>query len=128
MVLRSKQTGMATADLLPLACPRLPTQPALFPLPPAGRTLLQRSGRSPDDISSIVLVERGASYIQSDAILRIASGLGAPLPLVAAALGALPRPVRDTFYDCVADNRYNLFGRTASCRLSDPRFEERFVS
>lgn len=73
-------------------------------------------------------MERGASYIQSDAILRIASGLGAPLPLVAAALGVLPQPVRDTFYDCVADNRYNLFGRTASCRLSDPRFEERFVS
>ena len=28
----------------------------------------------------------------------------------------------------VAANRYNLFGRTDSCRLSDPRFEERFIS
>jgi predicted DCC family thiol-disulfide oxidoreductase YuxK len=28
----------------------------------------------------------------------------------------------------VANNRYNLFGRTPSCRLSDPRFEERFLS
>lgn len=96
---------------------------------PAGRALLQRSGRAPDDISSIVLVEpEGRSYIKSDAVLRIAGRLGAPLPLVAAALGAFPRPVKDGFYDFVADNRYSFFGRTPSCRLSDPRFEERFIS
>ena len=114
--------------LLPKTLPSVPTQPALLPLPLAGRTLLQRSGRSPDDISSIVLVEQETSYIKSDAILRIASGLGAPLPLVAAALGALPRPAKDGFYDFVAASRYNFFGRTNSCRLSDPRFEERFIA
>lgn len=98
-------------------------------LPPApGRALLQRSGRAPDDISSIVLVEQQGSYIKSDAILRIAGGLHMPLPLVAAVLGVLPRPVKDGFYDAVADNRYNFFGRTSACRLSDPRFEERFIS
>lgn len=73
-------------------------------------------------------MEQEGSFIKSDAILRIASGLGAPLPLVAAALGALPRPAKDGFYDLVADNRYSFFGRTTSCRLSDPRFEERFIS
>lgn len=148
-----------------------------------GRALLRRAGRSPDDISSIVLVERQAAYTKSAAILRIAAGLQAPLPLVAAALDVFPRPFKDWFYDqvgttcrrglraalagrrrpqsvlwgtahvnavpsagrgasvprcillapivlClqVADNRYSIFGRTSACRLSDPRFEDRFVS
>lgn len=95
---------------------------------PAGRALLQRSGRSPDDISSIVLVEAGASYIKSAAILRIAAGLQLPLPLVAAALDTFPRFFKDGVYDQIADNRYKIFGRSQSCRLSDARFAERFVS
>ncbi|KAL4425540.1 hypothetical protein ABPG75_009556 [Micractinium tetrahymenae] len=94
----------------------------------AGRALLRRAGRSPDDISSIVLVEQDAAHIKSAAILRIAAGLQAPLPVVAAALDVFPRPFKDWFYDQVADNRYSFFGRTSACRLSDPRFDERFVS
>lgn len=66
----------------------------------AGRALLRRAGRSPDDISSIVLVDgQGAAYTKSAAILRIAAGLQAPLPLVAAALDVFPRPFKDWFYD-----------------------------
>lgn len=96
---------------------------------PAGRALLQRSGRAPDDISSIVLVEREGSYVKSAAVLRIATRLRAPLPLVAAALNSgFPLPFKDFVYDTVANNRYNLFGRTQSCRLSDPRFDDRFLS
>ena len=44
----------------------------------AGRRLLQRCGRSPDDISSIVLVEAaGGSYTKASAVLRIAQRLRA---------------------------------------------------
>jgi hypothetical protein len=60
-----------------------------------------RCGRAPDDISSIVLVEENSHHIKSDAILRIASGLAVPFPLVAAALLPMPHFVRDTFYDQV---------------------------
>ena len=60
-----------------------------------------RCGRSPDDISSIVLVEEGGHYTKSDAVLRIATRLGLPLPVVAAALMPLPHFIRDTFYDQV---------------------------
>ncbi|EFN57530.1 hypothetical protein CHLNCDRAFT_143135 [Chlorella variabilis] len=94
----------------------------------AGRQLLQRSGRQPDDISSIVLVERGGSYIKAAAVLRIAQRLRAPLPLVAAALDVFPFPFKDAVYGQVANNRYLLFGRTNACRLSDPRFDDRFLS
>jgi predicted DCC family thiol-disulfide oxidoreductase YuxK len=60
-----------------------------------------RCGRAPDDISSIVLVEEGQHYIKSDAILRIASRLALPMPLVAAALMPFPYFIKDTFYDQV---------------------------
>lgn len=133
-------------------------------------------------------VERHASHTKSAAVLRIAAGLQAPLPLVSAALDfTFPQFFKDAVYDqaslpcggderagdgtgscgwclpaaplatravpcCnanrvllasaplltvpptaprppqIADNRYSLFGRTSACRLSDPRFEERFVS
>lgn len=68
----------------------------------AGRALLQRSGRDPEDISSIVFVEPSGSYTKSAAILRIAERLRAPLPLVAAALGAFPGFFKDAVYDQVS--------------------------
>ena len=46
-----------------------------------GRALLQRSGRQPDDISSIVLVEEYKACFKSDAVLRIAKNLRAPFPV-----------------------------------------------
>ncbi|XP_024516609.1 DCC family protein At1g52590, chloroplastic isoform X1 [Selaginella moellendorffii] len=49
----------------------------------AGRALLERSGRSRDDISSIVLVEKQRSYIKSEAVLRIAHYLDEPYPSLA---------------------------------------------
>ena len=34
---------------------------------------------------------------------------------------------RDFVYDAIADNRYNVMGKQATCRLYDDRFRERFV-
>lgn len=95
---------------------------------PAGRALLKRCGRAPDDISSIVLVEKDRHFIRSEAILRIGVRLNAPLPALAALGLPTPLPLRDWLYDQVARNRYSLFGRTPQCRLSDKRFEERFIA
>lgn len=93
-----------------------------------GRTLLQRNGRAPDDISSIVLVDRNRAYIKSEAILRIGQQLEMPLPILTTLVFPLPLFFRDTVYDFIASNRYLVFGRTESCRLSDERFADRFVS
>jgi predicted DCC family thiol-disulfide oxidoreductase YuxK len=96
-----------------------------------GRALLVRHGRAADDISSIVLVERDRCYTKSEAVLRIAQRLqdrvGA-LPLLGFAGLWAPGFVRDTVYDFIAANRYTVFGRADACRLSDGRFEERFVA
>jgi predicted DCC family thiol-disulfide oxidoreductase YuxK len=94
---------------------------------PAGRSLLQRSGRAPDDISSIVLVEPTAAYIKSEAILRIAKLLEMPFPLLAGLGMLVPLGLRDVMYDGVANNRYSFFGLSTECRMSDDRFYDRFV-
>ncbi|GLI64967.1 hypothetical protein VaNZ11_008374 [Volvox africanus] len=94
----------------------------------AGRRLLTRCGRSPNDISSIVLVEKDRHFVRSEAILRIGAALRVPLPLLAALGFPVPLLLRDTLYDAIANNRYSFFGRTDTCRLRDAgNFADRFL-
>ncbi|KAJ1282368.1 hypothetical protein BS78_03G046600 [Paspalum vaginatum] len=85
----------------------------------SGRKLLQRSGRSPDDISSVVLVEKDRSYIKSEAVLRIMEYLNLPFPQLAIFLKFVPLFLRDFAYDNVANSRYTIFGRseTEACEI-----------
>jgi predicted DCC family thiol-disulfide oxidoreductase YuxK len=95
----------------------------------AGKELLERSNRSRSDISSIVFVEDDKSYIKSEAVLRIAEYLQIPFPVLAQVFFPFPLLIRDTVYDQVAANRYNLFGKTSECRIGDPdpTFKDRFI-
>ncbi|KAL0415335.1 UNVERIFIED_CONTAM: DCC family protein, chloroplastic [Sesamum latifolium] len=83
----------------------------------AGKKLLQRSGRAPDDISSVVLVEKDRSYIKSEAVLKIMEYINLPFPQLAFFLQFVPLFVRDFVYENIADNRYNFFGRSDSCDI-----------
>lgn len=86
---------------------------------PAGRALLQQAGRSPDDISSIVLVENDASaHIKSQAILKIAQYIDQPFPIAAKLGMILPAILADALYDFIATHRYGFFGKSDRCRLS----------
>ncbi|GAB4850083.1 hypothetical protein Ancab_029381 [Ancistrocladus abbreviatus] len=83
----------------------------------AGKKLLRRSGRAPDDISSVVLVEKDRSYIKSEAVLKIMEYIDLPFPQLAFLLRLVPLFVRDFAYDNVANNRYSIFGRSESCEI-----------
>ncbi|CAL5199803.1 unnamed protein product [Lathyrus oleraceus] len=83
----------------------------------AGKMLLRRSGRAPDDISSVVLVENNRSYIKSEAVLKIMEYIDLPFPQLAFFLHFMPLFVRDFLYDNVANNRYTVFGRSESCEI-----------
>lgn len=93
----------------------------------AGRKLLERCGRNPDDISSIVLVEEKTHHLKSDAILRIAQACDMPLAVASSMMFLFPAFFRDGVYDVVANNRYSVLGIRDSCRLSDDSFADRFV-
>ncbi|XP_027342054.1 DCC family protein At1g52590, chloroplastic [Abrus precatorius] len=83
----------------------------------AGKMLLRRSGRAPDDISSVVLVEKDRSYIKSEAVLKIMEYIDLPFPQLAFLLQFVPLFIRDFVYDNVANNRYVIFGRSESCEI-----------
>ncbi|KAL8242657.1 hypothetical protein R6Q59_012959 [Mikania micrantha] len=83
----------------------------------AGKNLLRRSGRAPDDISSVVLVEQNRSYIKSEAVLKIMEYIDLPFPQLAFFLQFVPLFIRDFVYENIADNRYAVFGRSESCEI-----------
>ncbi|KAL2928297.1 hypothetical protein RDABS01_028797 [Bienertia sinuspersici] len=83
----------------------------------AGKKLLRRSGRAPDDISSVVLVEKERSYIKSEAVLKIMEYIDLPFPQLAFFLKLVPLFVRDIAYDNLANNRYNIFGKSDTCEI-----------
>lgn len=94
-----------------------------------GQALLIRSGKQPDDISSIVLVTPKEAYFKSDAVMRIAAKLeGNPLlPFMGKVGPFIPRFVRNFVYDFVAKNRYR-FGEADQCRMDfDNEYGNRFV-
>jgi predicted DCC family thiol-disulfide oxidoreductase YuxK len=76
---------------------------------------------------SILLVEGGHIYQGSTAALRIARHLANPGWRLAAALLAVPRPLRDAVYRWIAKNRYGWFGRADVCRVPTGDLRSRFL-
>lgn len=93
----------------------------------AGSELLKQAGREPGDLSSVVLVEPGHAYAKSEAVLRIGRRLNTPFYVLGSLGLPIPSFLRDAAYDLVATTRYQVFGKTESCRMCDPTFRERFI-
>ncbi|MFC6988862.1 thiol-disulfide oxidoreductase DCC family protein [Haloplanus sp. GCM10025708] len=91
-----------------------------------GRRLLDRCGRSPDELSTVVLVEGDDCYVKSAAAIRVARHLGWPYAALAV-FRALPRSIRDAVYDFVAERRYDWFGRRESCLIPSADVSDRFL-
>jgi predicted DCC family thiol-disulfide oxidoreductase YuxK len=92
----------------------------------AARRVLREAGVTPGDADSVILIEHGRAYVRSAAALRIARRLQFPWPL-AYGLIAVPRPLRDWFYDVVARNRYRWFGKRDVCLVPAPEIRSRFL-
>ena len=93
-----------------------------------GQSLLLRSGKASNDISSIVLVTETSAYFKSEAVIRIASKLSGHtlIPLITRVGPYVPSILKNVVYDFVARNRYR-FGESDQCRLWDDSFEGRFI-
>lgn len=92
----------------------------------AGQELLARHGLPTEGFDSFVLVEGERLYTKSDAAIRVAELLGWPYRAVC--VGRLiPRGLRDSLYDVVANNRYDLFGRKDQCMVPDEDVSDRFL-
>ena len=80
----------------------------------AGQELARRYGIDPDSLSSVVLIEEGRAYVESDAALRIARRLRRPISWLRV-LRILPAALRDAVYRVVARRRYRWFGTLDAC-------------
>ncbi len=94
---------------------------------PSGQALLAWCGLPLTEFDTIVFVEHGRAYFKSSTVLRLLGYLPMPWPLLRVAL-VIPAFLRDWCYDCVAQNRYRLFGREETCMMPTPELQRRFLT
>lgn len=95
----------------------------------AGRRAIHAAGAEAqlhEQPQSLVLIDPDGLHLRSEAVLRVAAGLGFPWSWLV--LGRiLPRGLRDAVYDTIARRRFRWFGRTQSCRVPTPELRARFL-
>jgi predicted DCC family thiol-disulfide oxidoreductase YuxK len=103
---------------------------------PKVQALLARHGLAPQDSETgpgTILAIRDNDgpnerpLTRSDAVVALLRELPTPWPAIAAALGWIPRPVRDLGYRLVARWRYRIWGRLESCPLPTADEQSRFL-
>ena len=91
-----------------------------------GQALLAKFGTTRQAARSLMLIEGGQIYLRSDAVLRIARRMNAPWRF-AGALLAVPRPIRDLVYRCVAAIRHRIAGESNACEIPPPEIRARLI-
>jgi predicted DCC family thiol-disulfide oxidoreductase YuxK len=84
------------------------------------------AGYAADSGGTLVLLREadGSVFTRSDALLELARVLGGFWKL-ATVVRCIPRVLRDAAYRWIADHRYLLMGKSASCALPDPELRKR---
>jgi predicted DCC family thiol-disulfide oxidoreductase YuxK len=91
-----------------------------------GRALAARFRIDVEAPQSNVVIRHGQAWFKADSALRVCRDLpGWRWTLV---FRLLPRPLRNIFYDLIAQNRYRLFGRRDTCLVPTPALRKRFVA
>jgi predicted DCC family thiol-disulfide oxidoreductase YuxK len=93
---------------------------------PLGSALYRHFGLRSDESGTILVLDGGRLITETDAAIAIASGLGWPWRLAAAAR-IVPRRLRDRAYRWVARNRFRWFGRHDTCWAPDSADRDRIL-
>jgi len=93
---------------------------------------IRAHGKEPNDLDTFyVLVDPGKPserlLSRAGAAMYVLSRIGRPWTW-ASWLNVLPNSLLNASYDFVAKNRYRLFGRSDSCLLPEPEWQERFIA
>ena len=93
---------------------------------PAGQAIIEDHIGGAGELSSVILIEGNAIYVESDAVLRILARLGPPWSWITF-FRIIPRRVRDACYRFIAQHRYRWFGRTEVCQVPSAEMRSRFI-
>ncbi len=91
-----------------------------------GKSLLSKYQLNPNELDSVVLIEKGRAYKNSSAALRISKHLGFPTNTLQLFL-LIPYQLRDLVYKWIARNRYQWFGKSETCMLPSEEIMNRFL-
>jgi predicted DCC family thiol-disulfide oxidoreductase YuxK len=94
-------------------------------------TLLKRHGLDHKDLDTVYVVLNSGEpnedlLAKSDAFLLFTKEIGG-IWSIARVGKIIPRPIRNRLYDFVARHRYQVFGKSESCMLPDPRHKHKFI-
>jgi predicted DCC family thiol-disulfide oxidoreductase YuxK len=90
-----------------------------------GSRLMRQHGIDPSDPSTFLVLKGGKAYVQSEAMLQLATALD-PIARPFAALRLVPRPIRDFVYGWTARNRRRLL-RSRECPVPTVAMRERML-
>ena len=94
---------------------------------PRGRALIQEYQVPTVAVDTFLLIKNGRCYLGADAALEISRDLTG-LWFLLRAFKIVPKPLRDYVYRVFASNRYQLFGKRATCMVPTPDVLSRFIS
>merc|ERR1712216_12439 len=77
-------------------------------------------------LSTLVVIQGSQVYVRSEAALRVLAVMDQPYRTLAM-FHFIPVFLRDAIYKLVAANRYNMFGKVATCRAPTEKFKARFL-
>jgi predicted DCC family thiol-disulfide oxidoreductase YuxK len=79
-------------------------------------------------VDSIILYEPGYAYfIKSEAIFRIIKHLSSAVKLLLL-FNFIPTSIKNIFYDIIARNRYNWYGKKESCMMPTEEVKRKFIA
>lgn len=79
-------------------------------------------------VDSIILYEPGfAYYIKSEAVFRIIKHLSSSVRLLLI-FNFIPTRIKNIFYDIIAKNRYNWYGKKESCMMPTEEIKRKFIA
>lgn len=90
-----------------------------------GHALAARFGIDAEAPQTNVVIRDGRAWFKADSALRVCRDL--PGWRWTSVFLVLPRPLRNLFYDLIAQNRYRLFGRRDTCLVPTPALRKRFI-
>jgi predicted DCC family thiol-disulfide oxidoreductase YuxK len=90
-----------------------------------GARLAEALGIDAGDPDTNAVIHGGVAYFKSDGALTVLSCL--PRWSWVRVLFAVPRFIRDGVYNCIAKNRYRIFGKSEACIVPDASLKARVM-